>query len=107
MVLSLIESNSSPTWSLPERNAAPVRGRSQIRTPRCWEGLCGSGVGSKTMPMGLRRVSRMRPEETAPLLLLVVVVVVVGLLTVLLLLLVAMAVAASGAVFGVAAVAGC
>jgi len=89
---------------LPERNAAPVRGRSQIRTPRCWEGLCGSGVGSKTMPMGLRRVSRMRPEETAPLLLLVVVVVVVGLLTAVLLVLVV----ASGAVFGVAAaVAGC
>jgi len=62
MVLSLMESNSSPTWSLPERNAAPVRGRSQIRTPRCWEGLCGSGVGSKTIPMGLRRVSRIRPE---------------------------------------------
>jgi len=102
MVLSLIESNSSPTWSLPERNAAPVRGRSQIRTPRCWEGLCGSGVGSKTMPMGLRRVSRMRPEETAPLLL-VVVVVVVGLLTA-----VVVVAAASGAVFGVAdAVAGC
>jgi len=88
---------------LPERNAAPVRGRSQIRTPRCWEGLCGSGVGSKTMPMGLRRVSRMRPEETAPLLL-VVVVVVVGLLTAVLLVLVV----ASGAVlFGVAPVAGC
>lgn len=85
MVLSLIESNSSPTWSFPERNAAPVRGKSQIRTPRCWEGLCGSGVGSKTIPMGLRRVSRIRPEETAPLLLplaaAAVAVAVVGLLS--------------------------
>lgn len=42
-----------------------MRGRSQIRTPRCWDGLCGSGVGSKTIPMGLRRVSRIRPEDAA------------------------------------------
>ena len=43
--------------------AAPVLGKSQIRTPRCWEGLCGSSIGSKTMPIGFLRVSRMRPLE--------------------------------------------
>ena len=65
MVRSLIDRSSSPTSSLPDMAAAPVRGRSQMRTPRCWDGLCGSVIGSKTMPMGFLKVRRMRPVEVA------------------------------------------
>mmetsp|Transcript_19079 Transcript_19079/g.41565 ORF Transcript_19079/g.41565 Transcript_19079/m.41565 type:complete len:258 (-) Transcript_19079:1095-1868(-) len=61
MVFSLMLSNSSPICNFPERAAAPVRGRSQIRTPRCWRVLWGSVIGSNTIPMGLRRVRRISP----------------------------------------------
>ncbi len=62
MVTPLMDSSSSPNSNFPDNAAAPVRGNSQIRTPVPFKPAC-VGIGSKTIPMGFRRVSRIRPEE--------------------------------------------
>lgn len=62
MVTPLMESSSSPNSNFPDNAAAPVRGNSQIRTPVPFKPAC-VGIGSKTIPMGFRRVSRISPED--------------------------------------------